>query len=362
MQRKSDSSRPSGATFAYKPKRESHAPVKKAAGNRLRSGPDPRQKGQPTGAQFKEIDRATRLSAWRRHHAKMALDSLLRLLRAPFASLMTWGVIAIALSLPVGLYVFMSNAQLVSSNWDGTAQISLYLHDRIQDRQGRELANSLQLRDDIAETRFLSKEQTLAEFREFSGFGEALNYLDSNPLPAVIVVRPTTMSVEAQQTLLAELDAMSEVEEAQLDLAWVKRLFHIMELGQKMIAALGLLLSLAVLLVIGNTIRLAIENRRQEIIVVKLIGATDAFVRRPFLYTGIWYGLGGGLLAWLLINASLFWLDGPVKALASAYASDFSLIGLNAGDSLLLLFSSTLLGWFGAWIAVSRHLGEVEPR
>lgn len=355
--------KPSGATFPPSSRKEAPKTVTRKPPNRLRSSPDPRSsKSTVSGARISNVDTSQRLKAWRRHHLQMAGDSLKRLLATPFASMMTWAVIAIALSLPVALYVFLNNAQLVSSNWDGSAQISLYLRDQVNDTAGRRLSQELQLRPEVAETRYLSREQALAEFKEFSGFGEALNYLDDNPLPAVIIVRPAVSGVDAQQALVRQLSDLREVEEAQLDLAWVKRLFHIMELGQRMITALGVLLGLAVLLVIGNTIRLAIENRRQEIVVVKLIGATDAFVRRPFLYTGIWYGLGGGLVSWLLINISLYWLDGPVRSLASAYASDFSLIGLSLSDSLLLLISSTLLGWFGAWIAVSRHLGKVEPQ
>ncbi|WP_114417200.1 permease-like cell division protein FtsX [Marinospirillum perlucidum] len=355
------SSRPSGATFQDGRRNQRPAPqAKRKPANRLRNEPSP--KPSSGGARISEVKTATRFRAWRRHHANMAVDSLQRLLRSPLASLMTWAVIAIAMSLPVALYIFLNNAQLVSSNWDGNAQMSLYLEAGVNDARGQALMQELQMREDIAETRYLSKEQTLAEFREFSGFGEALNYLDGNPLPAVIVVRPSIQGVEAQEQLVTELDQLPEVEEAQLDLAWVKRLFYIMELGQRLITALALLLGIAVLLVVGNTIRLAIENRRQEILVTKLIGATNAFVRRPFLYTGIWYGLGGGLLAWLLINLSLFWLKGPVSSLASAYASDFSLIGLGLRDSLLLLLSSTILGWLGAWIAVGRHLGKIEPR
>lgn len=360
--RPNNSTKPSGATFPNQRRSNKPNPPtanKRKAPNRLRSEP---VRKPSSGAQISQVKSSTRFLAWRRHHLSMAQDSLQRLLQAPASSLMTWAVIAIALSLPVALYLFLNNAQLVSSNWDGTAQISLYLEAEVQDAEGQDLMRELQMREDIAETRYLSKEQTLAEFKEFSGFGEALNYLDDNPLPAVIIVRPSVSGVEAQQELVDRLNDLPQVEEAQLDLAWVKRLFHIMELGQRMVTALGLLLSLAVLLVVGNTIRLAIENRRQEIVVIKLIGATDAFVRRPFLYTGIWYGLGGGILAWLLINMALFWLDGPVRSLASAYASDFSLIGLSFKDSLLLLFSSTLLGWLGAWIAVGRHLGSVEPR
>ncbi|HKM15237.1 MAG TPA: permease-like cell division protein FtsX [Marinospirillum sp.] len=355
------SNRPSGATFPDRPQRDATKNATKKPPNRLRSNPEQRSKSAVSGAQISKVNTSDRIKAWRRHHLSVAVDSLTRLLATPFGSLMTWAVIAIALSLPVGLYVFLNNAQLVSSNWDGSAQISLYLKENVQESAGQNLTKTLQMDGEIAETRYLSREQTLAEFKEFSGFGEALDYLDENPLPPVIIVRPAISGINNQTALVGRLQALPEVEEAQLDLAWVKRLYHIMELGQRTIAALGFLLGLAVLLVIGNTIRLAIENRRQEIVVVKLIGATDAFVRRPFLYTGIWYGLGGGLLSWVLVNASLYWLDAPVRSLASAYASDFNLIGLTLQDSLLLLIASTLLGWLGAWIAVGRHLGKVEP-
>lgn len=361
INKRPNANRPSGATFPDRPQRDAAKNATKKPPNRLRSNPEQRSKSAVSGAQISKIKASDRIKAWRRHHLSVAVDSLTRLLAAPFGSLMTWAVIAIALSLPVGLYVFLNNAQLVSSNWDGSAQISLYLKENVQESTGQNLTKTLQMDGEIAETRYLSREQTLAEFKEFSGFGEALDYLDDNPLPPVIIVRPAISGINNQTALVKRLQALPEVEEAQLDLAWVKRLYHIMALGQRTITALGLLLSLAVLLVIGNTIRLAIENRRQEIVVVKLIGATDAFVRRPFLYTGIWYGLGGGLLSWVLVNASLYWLDAPVRSLASAYASDFSLIGLTLQDSLLLLVASTLLGWLGAWIAVGRHLGKVEP-
>lgn len=356
--------RPSGASFT--PKNRSAEVAAKTAkpakrkGNRLKSQVSNKERSL-AGAKFSQVNTQDKFTAWRRHHLAMAADSLKRLLMSPFSSLMTWAVIAIALALPLGLFVFLNNAQLVSSSWDGNAQISLYLHDKLTDEQGKNFAKSLAMRPDVAETKYLSKQQALAEFKEFSGFGEALDYLDANPLPAVVILRPKQTQVSSQEELITQLQALPEVEEAQLDLAWVKRLYYIMELGQRTIIALGVLLSLAVLLVIGNTLRLAIENRRQEIIVIKLIGATDAFVRRPFLYTGIWYGLGGGILAWLVLNFSLYWLEGPVKSLASAYSSDFSLIGLGLSNSILLLISSILLGWLGAWLAVGRHLSKVEP-
>jgi len=212
---------------------------------------------------------------------------------------------------------------------------------------------------------YLSREDALAEFRELSGFGDVLEQLDSNPLPAVVLVRPRqTRVMDAKQieTLRARLAAMPEVELAQLDLEWVQRLYAMMELGRQIVASLALLLAVGVLLVIGNTIRLAIESRRDEIVVVKLVGGTDAFVRRPFLYTGVWYGLGGGVVATLITGIGLMFLREPVAQLAGLYNSQYRLIGLSFGDMVNLWLASALLGWLGAWLAVARHLGEVEPR
>ncbi|SJZ80530.1 cell division protein FtsX [Oceanospirillum multiglobuliferum] len=316
------------------------------------------------GASQSHIKTKSKLNSWLRHHRMMALDSLWRVLKAPIASLMTWAVLAIAIALPTGLYLFLSNAQLVTSNWDGASQMSLFLKMNVTEQKAEKLADELRERGDIAAVQYISKQQALNEFKEFSGFGGALDYLDGNPLPSVLIVRPAALAgnIQQQEQLLRSLQALPEVDEAQLDLAWVKRLYYIMELSQRMVSALAVLLGIAVLLVVGNTIRLAIENRRDEIVVVKLVGGTDAFVRRPFLYTGIWYGLGGGIMAWGIINISLFWLDGPVKALASVYASSFELVGLNSGDSLVLILSGAILGWLGAWLAVGRHLGDIEPR
>lgn len=317
------------------------------------------------GASQSEINTSNKTRSWLRHHRMMAIDSLWRVIRSPFSSLMTWAVLAIALALPTGLYLFLNNAQVVTSNWDGSAQVSLFLKMEVSESQAQALRLNLETRTDIASVAYISKDQAMKEFKQFSGFGEALDYLDDNPLPSVLVVRPanTLTQLNQQEALFTELGKMPEVAEAQLDMDWVKRLYHIMELSQRAVSALAILLGIAVLLVVGNTIRLAIENRRDEIVIVKLVGGSDAFIRRPFLYTGIWYGLGGGLLAWWIINISLLWLEDPVNALASAYdASTFELIGLNFGDSLLLILTSTLLGWLGAWLAVSRHLGDIEPR
>jgi cell division transport system permease protein len=297
------------------------------------------------------------------HHQLVAIDSLQRLLRSLVPSLMTWLVIGIALALPAGLFVALDNVDTVSRGWDGAAQISLFINKRVTEQDGRELAKQLQLRDDIAQVEFISREQALAEFKILSGYGDVLQHLDENPLPAVIVVRPVEQRVSAAATeqLYRELSKLPQVEQAIIDLEWVQRLYSMMELGRRVTLALALLLALGVLLVIGNTIRLAIESRRDEIVIVKLVGATNAFVRRPFLYTGLWYGLGGGIVCWLIISLSLLWLRGPIADLAGLYQSQFSLQGLGFGQTLLLWLASGLLGLAGAWLAVSRHLGAIEP-
>lgn len=316
------------------------------------------------GARQNVIGIKDRIKGYVANHREVAFVSLKRLLAAPVPSIMTWAVIAIALALPAGLYVFLQNAQQLSSGWDRAAQISVFMQLEVSEKEGRSLSDEIGKRPDVKEVRYISREQALAEFRELSGFGEALEYLDSNPLPSVIVVFPETESgsLATTETLLAELQALPQVDQAQLDLKWVQRLYSIMALGQRAVLILGGLLSLAVLLVIGNTIRLAIEARRAEIVVVKLVGGTDAFVRRPFLYTGVWYGVGGGLIAWLLINLVLFWLYRPVSELVSVYGSDFHLAGLGVPATLVLLSLSALLGLLGAWVAVGRHLSNIEPK
>ena len=316
------------------------------------------------GASQSRTSIGDKLGSYRSHHRRVAAESLLRLLQTPLASLMTWLVIGIALALPTGLFVALANLDNVSKGWDGAAQISLFVNKLVSEQDSRQLAKKLELRSDIAEVDYISSTQALAEFQALSGYGEILDHLDSNPLPSVIVIRPVEEDISAETTekLYKELKALPQIEQAVLDLEWVHRLYSMMALGQRLALALAGLLSLGVLLVIGNTIRLAIENRRDEIVIVKLVGATNGFVRRPFLYTGIWYGLGGGLLCWVLISISLLWLSGPVAELAGLYQSEFTLQGLGLGRTLLLWFASAMLGLLGAWLAVGRHLGKIEPR
>ncbi len=304
------------------------------------------------------------LKGWIIHHRSSAGDSLRRLIANSFSSVMTWLVIGIAMAMPVGLLVALDNARAVGSNLDSPAQLSLFLRPEMSVQAAQRLQNILAQRADVLSTRLVPRDEALLEFQQLSGFGDVLRHLDDNPLPNLIVVSPANarMDNETATTLQAELQALPGVDRAVLDMEWVQRLNSLMQLSQRVVTALGVILALGVLLVIGNTIRLAIENRRDEIVIVKLVGGSDAFVRRPFLYTGIWYGLGGAVVAWVIISATLWWLEGPLAALAVLYQSGLRVQGLGLEGGLALLLLGALLGLVGAWLAVSRHLTAIQPR
>jgi cell division transport system permease protein len=302
-------------------------------------------------------------NSWLRHHRLSAADSLRRVLEHPWSSLLTWLVIGIALALPVGLNVALDNVQSVSADWDSPAQISLFLKIGVSEKDARELELELAGRDDIAGTVLILKDDALEEFSELTGFTDVLASLDENPLPNLIVVSPAAdVAPQAVSVLRNELLARPQVEQAVLDMEWLQRLNSLMELGRRIVLALGCMLVLGVALILGNTIRLAIENRRDEILIVKLVGGSNAFVRRPFLYTGLWYGVGGGIIAAFLVGLSLWFMDESVRNLARLYQSSFSLQGLGLMGGLNLVILGGLLGLLGAALAVSRHLSHIEPR
>lgn len=306
----------------------------------------------------------TWLKVYLARHLQVFFATLGELVRAPFSNMMTIAVIGIALALPTGLHVLLQNVQQVTAQWDGAAQISLFLHQKTTDKQLERLSSLISKRRDVSSVTKIPRDAALEEFRNNSGFGDALDALEDNPFPPVIVVYPTAEAdnIESVQAMLKAFNKRPEVEHAQLDMQWLKRLYTIMDIGRRGIWVLATLLSISVLLVVGNTIRLAIENRREEIEIIKLIGGTNAFIRRPFLYTGFWYGLSGGLVSWLLITTSLWLLSGPINKLATLYDSSYSLVGLDSTSSFGLLAASVLLGLIGSWIAVTRHLHAIEPQ
>lgn len=296
-------------------------------------------------------------------HIQVMLFTLGRIWRQPLASLMTFMVIGIALALPASLYVLLKNVEQVSTQWDDVAQISLFLNQDVKDAQAQKLVTELKAWPEITAVNYQSASQSLEEFRQLSGLGSLLDTLPTNPLPAVVIVQPDSKGLQADaiSRLLSRLEALPDVEQAQLDMEWLQRLRSLNETGQRGISILGLLLSLSVLLVIGNTIRLAILNQQSEIRVIKLVGGTNTFIRRPFLYTGFWYGLLGGLVAWLTLLLTMGLLNGPINELASQYNSHFTLVWLSGSMMLVLPFTGMLLGIMGAWLAVGRHLSAIEP-
>ena len=315
------------------------------------------------GASLSRTDLRDVLNGWLRHHRLSAADSLFRVLDKPLSSVLTWLVIGIALALPVGLNVALDNIGQLSDNWERPAQLSLFLADSVDGGQAAQLAENLAERDDIDVAVFISREEALKEFSTLSGFGDVLSSLNENPLPNLILVSPANGLAAANVNTLREgLQDLPEVSEAVLDMAWLQRLNSLMELGRRLVLAVGGLLVLGVVLILGNTIRLAIESRREEIIIVKLVGGSNAFVRRPFLYTGLWYGVGGGVIAGILVALSLWFLREPVASLAKLYQSAFQLDGLGVMAALNLVILGGLLGLAGSWLAVSRHLAAIEPR
>jgi cell division transport system permease protein len=318
---------------------------------------------RPQGAVQSKSRFTDRFDAWMAHHSTTAIDSLLRLMQTPIQSLMTWLVVAIAVALPAVLYIALTNVQSIGYSWQDSSQISVFLHKTVNENQAEDLRKRWEGRNEVATVTYVSPTSALEEFKVASGLGTVVDSLDENPLPGVLLVQPGLAgnTPVALATLEQDLKADPLVADVRIDMQWVKRLHQFMTLAQRVVIALASLLALGVILVIGNTIRLAIENRRDEILVVKLVGGTDAYVRRPFLYTGLWYGLGGGLLALVLLGIGLSWLAGPVAQLADLYQSNFRLQGLGFIHSLQLVLLSGVTGLLGAWIAVGRHLSLIQP-
>jgi cell division transport system permease protein len=311
-------------------------------------------------------DRSARFSLprrWLLENARSLVATLGRLSREPLSTFLTAAVIGVTLALPAGLHVLVQNVSAISYSWEGALQASLFLEDEVSPERGRALMREIEKRQDVARVSYISREQSLVEFRELSGFGEALDLLaDLNPLPAVIVVTPQReLPAPRVQALVDSLAALPEVEVAKLDLKWLERLRAILAVIERAVLIIAAVLALAVVVSVGNTIRLEIEARRDEIIVMKLIGAPNSFIRRPVLYTGLWYGLAGGALACALVQGAIFALTGPARRLAGLYESSYALVGLTAEATAIMLASGVALGVLGSAWTVGRHLGRYEP-
>ena len=300
---------------------------------------------------------------WSLQHARAFFISLGQLYKNPGGALLSISVIGISLALPAGFYSLLENAQRITSSLDAASHISLFLLPDVDGRQALELADSLQARADIDGVEVISPESALAEYKENSGFAAALDALGQNPLPFVLIVQPRAKAITTpgNMKLLAMLRSLPEVEAGQFDWRWAQRLHQIIELFQRAVLILAILLSGAVVLVVGNTMRMAVYNRRHEIEIHKLFGATDAFITRPFLYSGMLHGTVGSLLAWLLLKVSMLLLQNPVARLADLYGSRFFPSTLSVKEFLSLVLIGAGLGLVGSWLSVRRHLRAIDP-
>ena len=297
-------------------------------------------------------------------HAQALLGSLGRLARQPFATLLTVLVIGIALALPAALYLAVANMRVVTAGLDDTVQLSAYLAMATTPAEARKRAQSIAELPGVAATETVSPDEGLAEFRKRSGIGDALEALPENPLPWLVKVRPAAShdTAPAVEVLAAEIRKMGGVDLVEADTAWVRRLHAIEDTLQQLVLVVAALLAAGVLGIVGNTIRLEIDGRRAEIEVTKLVGGSNAFVRRPFLYSGLWQGFLGGLLAAALVAAGLVALEPFVARLAAAYGSDFILKSLSIREWPLVVAGGAALGFLGAWLAAAYHLHRIEPR
>lgn len=298
---------------------------------------------------------------WERH-SQAGMASWKRLCKNYLASLLTVLVIGISLALPATLYLGLSNLKSVGSGFHDSAAISLYLKSTVTPAQTDALLRGFKENPNIAEVRYISPEQGMQSFSQTMGLTDMVGVLSNNPLPAVIVLTPSGQAAEPARVegLVDELSRLPEVDTASLDMQWVKRLYAMIDVLHHLVFYLSLLLGVGVLLVIGNTIRLALQQHREELAVMKLIGATNAFARRPFLYTGLWYGLAGGLLAWLFVSLFFMGINGAVHDLAVSFGSAFHLMGLGFGGFISLLMIGALLGLFGSWIVVEQFINRVD--
>lgn len=300
---------------------------------------------------------------WLARHRQDALSSLARLREKPLPTLMTLLMIGIALALPGTLYVLTRNLSLLGEGWEQTAAISLFLKAEVGKEEARALARRLSGWRDLESVTVISPDQAMQELRAETGFAEAVEQLETNPLPFVLSLRPapslnTAAGLEGLREALA---AMPEADLVRMDTLWLQRFQGIIQVGERAAMVLASALAVGVFLVIGNTIRLEIENRRQEIVIMETVGATPGFIRRPFLWLGLWYGCLGGLAAWFLIALARLLMQTPVSQLAALYRADFVLVGLDPPALATLIGGSLVLGLGGSWISVARHLAAIKP-
>ncbi|MCK5817802.1 MAG: permease-like cell division protein FtsX [Psychromonas sp.] len=304
------------------------------------------------------------VSAFFRYNIHALFTSFSALWKTPFATCMTAAVLGIALSLPCVFNVIYKNIERGSAQWNGASEINLFLKKNMPEQQIQVLINKLALYDDIHLVTYISRHQALEEFKKMSGFSKSLNYLDENPFPAVLVVIPTEAgkNLAGNRLLVSKLKNEEGVDLVSVDIEWIAKLQAIVSLVVDVVIAISTLLLISVLLILSNTIRLNILNQRVKIEIFKLLGATNNYIQRPYLYAGAWYGFLGGLLAWLLTIVMVKWLQGGVSQLMSLYQIKYNILMMDAKDVVLLIIIAPLLGFVASYISVKQYLVKIEPK
>ncbi|MGR9087600.1 MAG: permease-like cell division protein FtsX [Gammaproteobacteria bacterium] len=304
-----------------------------------------------------------RLRAHRDLHAHSLFSSLGRLVDKPFGSMLTVGVLAIAIALAAGFYLIVVNLQQLAGNIEYSNQISLYLKDNVSETAAKALAGRIKKIQDVQAVKLIGKDQALKEFQTYGGFGSAINALQTNPLPIVLEVLPGISAEKPEDfdELMQLFMKMAEVDLVQMDRQWMDRLHAIIEVAWKGMLLVRVLLGSAVLFVTGNTIRLELHNRRDEVVIAKLVGATNAFIKRPFLYSGLWIGFFSGVLAWFIVTVMMLVLWQAVDDLSRLYGGSFHLLFLNYSETMALLAISSGLSVLGSWVVLTFQLRELKP-
>ena len=301
------------------------------------------------------------MSVWLAHHWYAFVLALKRLAGAPIGNLLSIIVIGIAFSLPAGIYMLLGNLQAFSTQVSGAPQLSLFLELDTNGDEVAQIAARLKEHPQVASFEFIPRDSALEQLKQSNGLADLVDSLERNPLPDAFVINARSLSPAALEELHAELQKWPRIEHVQLDSAWAKRLDALINLGRLAVLMLAALLGFALVAVTFNTIRLQILTKRDEIEVSKLIGATNGFIRRPFLYFGAIQGMAGGMAAWLIISLGIHLIDDELRNLMRLYVVDFPLYHLSPEDSLTLLLLSACLGWVGAWLSVANHLWQIEP-
>jgi cell division transport system permease protein len=316
---------------------------------------------EPTEPRRPRAPIGTRLGAWRDHHLYGFFSSLGRLAARPWATALTVLMLGFALALPLLFYIAFDNARELAGGLREAREITVFLKPSIEDAAASQFASELRKHEDITGVTVRTPNEGLAEFRQLSGFGEALDILRDNPLPYVLVVTPKSAGDASDPPLVATLRDDARVDLVQYDAAWRRRLSDILGFAERAVAVIAALLALATLLVIGNTVRMDVQARAEEIAVMQLIGAGAGFVRRPFLYAGLWYGLFGGVLAVAIAIGAEWAIAGPLDRLLASYDHGFALQGLGVSSAAVVIGASAVLGWAGALFATARHTAAGHP-